>query len=79
MYKELGTTQAVYEKLTGRGKVAELFSGEQTEEQKAEKPNTVSWAQQLMSQNTAKLDPKREVEKKDGEKGLKSLLARFGR
>ena len=79
VYKELGTTQAVYEKLTGRGKVAELFSGEQTEEQKQEEPNTVSWAQQLMNKHTAQLDPKKEVEKKDGEKGLKSLLARFGR
>lgn len=79
VYKELGTTQAVYEKLTGRGKVAELFSGEQTEEQKQEEPDTVSWAQQLMKSHTVQLDPVREVEKKDGEKGLKGLLSRFGR
>lgn len=77
MYKELGTTQAVYEKLTGRGKVAELFAEEQAEE--AERPNTVSAAETLMNSQTAQLDPQKEVEKKDGEKGLKSLLQRFGR
>lgn len=79
VYRELGTTQAVYEKLTGRGKVAELFSAEQAGEQMQGGPGTVPWAQQLMRTHTAQLDPRREVEKKHGEKGLKSLLARFGR
>lgn len=77
VYKELGTTQSVYDKLTGRGKVAELFAEDQAEE--AERPNTVSAAQKLMKSHTVQLDPQREVVKKDGEKGLKSLLQRFGR
>ena len=79
VYKELGTTQAVYEKLTGSGKVSELFSPEQAEEHDQEKPSTVFWAQELMKKHTQQLNPKKEVEKKGGEKGLKGVLQRFGR
>lgn len=66
MYKELGTTHAVYDKLTGRGKVKELFAQEPTEQ---EGGNTVSLAQEVMNTNTTKLDTKDEAKKKRGEKG----------
>ena len=94
VYKELGTTRAVYEKLTGRGKVAELFEQEEGADGGEEDANTVSFAQKLMNSYTNKIDTKKEVEKKEeekkevekreaekkeGEKGLKGMLKRFSR
>ncbi|SPO06975.1 uncharacterized protein DNG_09669 [Cephalotrichum gorgonifer] len=79
MVKELGTTLAVYEKLTGEGKVMELFvkgDGHNEVEMQAAAAggdsNTVSFAQQVMNDNTTQLDTQEEVNKhkEEGSRGL---------
>ncbi|KAH6995813.1 hypothetical protein BKA56DRAFT_639855 [Ilyonectria sp. MPI-CAGE-AT-0026] len=77
MRKEFGTTLAVYERLTGSGKVIDLFAKTEDVGQGGEVPageNTVSLAQQVMDENTTQLDPHEELDKhkrrknqKDGE------------
>ncbi|KAH7017013.1 hypothetical protein EDB80DRAFT_704021 [Ilyonectria destructans] len=77
MRKEFGTTLAVYERLTGSGKVIDLFAKTEDVDQGGEVPageNTVSLAQQVMDENTTQLDPHEELDKhkrrknqKDGE------------
>lgn len=66
MRKEFGTTLAVYERLTGSGKVVDLFAKTDDVDQGGEAPageNTVSLAQQVMDENTTQLDPHEELDK----------------
>ncbi|KAK2616171.1 hypothetical protein QQS21_000803 [Conoideocrella luteorostrata] len=69
--KEFGTTLAVYERLTGPGRVIDLFVDTQ---QPAAHPEagetlqqggTVSFANQVMHENTTQLDAKEEMDKDD--------------
>lgn len=74
--KEFGTTLAVYERLTGPGKVMDLFAepvmqsdgGASGEGQ----DHSVSYAQQVMSEHTTQLDPKEETKKRNFRLGRKA-------
>ncbi|KAM5343401.1 hypothetical protein ACJ41O_011938 [Fusarium nematophilum] len=80
--KEFATTLAVYETLLGPGKVMDLFSPDQLQGQPGEGephaggPDTVSFAQQVMHENTTQLKPEEELKKHergiDIKKGKKS-------
>lgn len=85
--KEFGTTLAVYERLTGSGKVADLFQvqvqetqGDPGEQGAPQGQTTVQFAQQVMQDNTTQLDTH------DGARGQetavepkKSFFSRFSR
>ncbi|KAF5025383.1 hypothetical protein F66182_2548 [Fusarium sp. NRRL 66182] len=82
--KEFGTTLAVYERLLGPGKVQDLFDGGERpqeplqENAKLGRSNTVSFANDVMNDNTTQLDTERELNKHKEEKKRKpSLLSRF--
>ncbi|KAJ4265966.1 hypothetical protein NW762_003939 [Fusarium torreyae] len=95
--KEFGTTLAVYERLFGPGKIQDLFAGpERPEEQpqllpppEGEMPehpgrsDTVSFAQNVMNENTNQLDTGRELERHEDEKKekkkKKGFFSRFKR
>jgi hypothetical protein len=79
--KEFGTTLAVYERIIGPGKVADLFAEGQlsagpSAEGEPSHENTVSVAQQVMHENTTQLDAEEQMAKndsesdKDGNRGL---------
>lgn len=74
--KEFGTTLAIYERITGPGKVADLFPETESAEQEAQANtgNTVSFAQQVMRVNTTQLDARQELQEKktSGERGKDS-------
>lgn len=74
--KEFGTTLAVYDRVFGPGKVADLFVKEHQPptdgtaaqpSQEGDDENTVGLAQQLMNDNTAQLDAHEQMNKKSGE------------
>lgn len=58
--KEFGTTLAVYERLKGPGNVKDLFVDSQSLEARLEE-GTVSFANQVMHDNTTQLDAKEEM------------------
>ncbi|KAJ3499364.1 hypothetical protein NLG97_g407 [Lecanicillium saksenae] len=76
--KEFGTTLAVYDRVFGPGKIADLFdknhqalsdgtdSGVKPPTE-GDEENTVGLAQQLMNDNTAQLDAHEQMNKKSGE------------
>ncbi|KND91807.1 hypothetical protein TOPH_03482 [Tolypocladium ophioglossoides CBS 100239] len=70
---EFGTTLAVYERIVGPGKVMNLFSKPEVQDQGGEVPQagqtSVSLAQQVMDENTTQLDPQEEQDKHDQQKG----------
>ncbi|RSL42817.1 hypothetical protein CEP53_011988 [Fusarium sp. AF-6] len=65
--KEFGTTLAVYERLFGSGKVKDLFEHGDVQVQEGEDATggqgTVSFAQQVMNENTNQLEPEAELKK----------------
>lgn len=70
--KEFGTTLAVYDRMLGPGKVADLFNKDGTDPnvlppKHDDDENTVGLAQQLMNDNTAQLDTHEQMTKKNGE------------
>lgn len=73
--KEFGTTLAVYERIFGPGKVADLFGkeghpsadGGAAPAASEGEENTVGLAQQLMNDHTAQLDAHEQMNKKSGE------------
>ncbi|KAH7182375.1 uncharacterized protein B0J16DRAFT_343597 [Fusarium flagelliforme] len=76
-HKEFGTTAAVYDRIFGKGKIMDLFEGDEEAQQQQqqeleaggqEKPNTVNFAQNVMDQNTNQLDTEREMERHEDEK-----------
>jgi len=78
-HKEFGTTAAVYDRIFGKGKIKDLFEGDEEAQQQQqhqqeleaggqEKPNTVNFAQNVMDQNTTQLDTEREMERHEDEK-----------
>lgn len=75
---EFGTTLAIYDRLTGRGKVADLYIEDEPEVVPAPPPagrtDTVSFAQQVMNDNTNQLDTGEEI-KKQKKKG--NVFTRF--
>ncbi|KAI9170833.1 hypothetical protein HJFPF1_00307 [Paramyrothecium foliicola] len=89
--KDFGTTLAVYERILGPGKIADLFTAPDGQqlliEQGQPSPgshDTVSVAQEVMKQNTTELDTHVEMGKHNAERGLadergekKSLFSRF--
>ncbi|KAI5458953.1 hypothetical protein BGZ63DRAFT_389975 [Mariannaea sp. PMI_226] len=81
MHKEFGTTLAVYDRLTGSGKVKDLFIAPEPQDHGPGAPpgrtDTVSLAQQVMNDNTAQMDTQEEMEKHKGEKKRRSMLSRF--
>ena len=93
MHKEFGTTLAVYKKLTGSGKVADLFDQpdakigtlevidanqqEPTFPGPPGRQDTVSLAQDVMNQETTHLDTEQEAKKHKMDK--KSIFSRFSR
>lgn len=69
--KEFGTTLAVYERLKGPGKVKDLFveiegPGARPEDGDSLQEGTVSFANQVMHENTTQLDAKEEMERGNG-------------
>ncbi|KAF4981527.1 hypothetical protein FZEAL_2676 [Fusarium zealandicum] len=72
--KEFGTTLAVYERLIGTGKVKDLFSGDQLQDQIHEGaaapagPGAVSFAQQVMNDNTTQLETQEELSRHNRDK-----------
>ncbi|KAL2211433.1 hypothetical protein CC79DRAFT_1266920 [Sarocladium strictum] len=68
--KEFGTTLAVYERLTGPGKVMDLFAGEHPQEEQ-QQDNSVSVAQHVMNENTTQLNPEEEEKKRGSKKSKK--------
>lgn len=66
-YKKFGTTLAVYERMTGKGKIIDLFNQPGMEGQTAQTPpegeDTVSLAQGIMNANTTQLDTREEQKK----------------
>ncbi|KAL6866574.1 hypothetical protein ACO1O0_002686 [Amphichorda felina] len=69
--KEFGTTLAIYERITGPGKIADLFPTTDGADQGGQANNTVSFAQQVMRTNTVQLDAREELGKKEKERGDK--------
>ncbi|KAJ6789044.1 hypothetical protein PWT90_08415 [Aphanocladium album] len=76
--KEFGTTLAVYDRVFGPGKIADLFGKDQQGHSdgadasvrppaEGDEENTVGLAQQLMNDNTAQLDAHEQMNKKSGE------------
>lgn len=76
---EFGTTLAIYDRIRGPGKVADLFAGAEGEdtEEPAGPTNSVSVAQQVMHDNTTQLDTQEELNKKDKKKGRGGVLSFF--
>lgn len=79
---DFGTTLAIYERIVGPGKVADLFAQPDEEDQvpgagPPGRQDTVSFAQQVMDDNTTKLDTEEEMRKQKKEK--KGLFSAFGR
>jgi stringent starvation protein B len=80
---EFGTTLAIYDRLTGKGKVADLYAGSDEPETEPEpepqpKPSrtdTVTFAQQVMNDNTNQLDTQEEMKKQNKKKG--NVFTRF--
>lgn len=68
--KEFGTTLAIYERILGPGKVADLFNQTDSMGEQGQ-ANTVSFAQQVMHDNTNQLDTQDELDKKNAKKGKK--------
>lgn len=75
--KEFGTTLAVYDRMFGPGKVADLFDKEHQQAADGkdsgaasaeDEENSVGLAQQVMNDNTAQLDAQEQMNKKDGER-----------
>jgi hypothetical protein len=92
--QDFGTTLAIYKRLVGPGKVADLFAEHQADEpempadasQMAHPPgqqDTVKLAQQVMDENTAQLDTQSELDKVNGvkkdKKKKKGILSMFSR
>jgi len=73
---EFGTTLAIYERIRGPGKVADLFSEAEGEEPTG-RTDSVSVAQQVMHDNTTQLDAQEELDKKDKKKGKGGVLSFF--
>lgn len=77
---EFGTTLAIYDRLTGKGKVADFFDeepdepGQQQPQPPSGRTDTVSFAQQVMHDNTNQLDTGEEM-KKQKKKG--NVFTRF--
>ncbi|KAJ3531941.1 hypothetical protein NM208_g8652 [Fusarium decemcellulare] len=77
--KEFGTTLAVYERILGPGKIMDLFDhgnvqvpeGGTQEPPVQEGPDTVSFAQQVMNENTTQLEPQEELRKRKERKERK--------
>lgn len=69
--KEFGTTLAIYERITGPGKIADLFPTTDGADLGGQANNTVSFAQQVMRTNTVQLDTREELGKKEKERGDK--------
>lgn len=67
MAKEFGTTLAVYERLFGSGRVKDLFEhGDGPVQEGVDATtgqDTVSFAQQVMNENTNQLEPEAELKK----------------
>lgn len=60
-HREFATTFAIYQTATGRGKIKDLFTDPPEEQTDSAQPivehqNTVQYAQQVMDQNTTRLD-----------------------
>lgn len=82
---EFGSTRAIYERMLGPGKIMDLFAEEDAEEAakppgeqqqppassstKPGRTDTVSFAQQVMHDNTTQLDPEEEAKKQKKKKG----------
>ncbi|KAH7134142.1 hypothetical protein EDB81DRAFT_803293 [Dactylonectria macrodidyma] len=90
--KEFGTTLAVYERLTGSGKVLDLFAKQDAMDgadgQHPPGENTVSVAQQVMNDNTTQLDAHEQMnrgvpgdepkeDKEEKESKFDSMFSRF--
>ncbi|KAH7150308.1 hypothetical protein B0J13DRAFT_286595 [Dactylonectria estremocensis] len=90
--KEFGTTLAVYERLTGSGKVLDLFDKQEAMDgadgPRPPEENTVSVAQQVMNDNTTQLDAHEQMnrdvtedepkeEKEEKEGKFDSMFSRF--
>ncbi|KAF2118620.1 hypothetical protein BDV96DRAFT_488519, partial [Lophiotrema nucula] len=69
--KEFGTTLAVYDRLFGPGKVADLFPEMESNAQEigaaGQMQNTVLFAQQVMNDNTTQLDCQEEMQRNMGD------------
>lgn len=86
---EFATTLAIYERIVGPGRVADLFvtgSDDELAQDHAFAPpgrqDTVSFAQQVMVDNTAQLDTKEELNKSTAKKKKKnggSIFSAFSR
>ncbi|PVH93553.1 hypothetical protein DM02DRAFT_541307, partial [Periconia macrospinosa] len=66
--KEFGTTLAVYDRLVGKGKVADLFQDGEVEPNQPNQPvaqgqGSVSLAQQVMHANTTQLNPENQAQR----------------
>lgn len=60
-HRDFGTAFAVYQRATGKGSIKDLFAGDDADEQedqqqKIHRQDTVQHAQQVMEENTTKLD-----------------------
>lgn len=83
---EFGTTLAIYERIVGQGKVADLFvtDAEEAELQQEHvfappgRQDTVLFAQQVMNDNTTQLDTEEELHKKQKKK-KGGIFSRFTR
>lgn len=69
-FKQFGTTLDVYERLTGEGKVVDLFAKPLEEAKPAPDGDqgSVTLAQQVMNENTTQLDTHEEKKKHDKKK-----------
>ncbi|KAJ6442563.1 proline oxidase PrnD [Purpureocillium lavendulum] len=64
---QFGTTLAVYERMTGPGKVMDLFKHGAGEAEAPASQDTVSLAQQVMDEHTTQLDPQAQRDRSDRE------------
>ena len=59
-HRQFATSFAVYERAIGSGKISDLFVAEEVEQEESPKPDEpfsiVTFAQNLMEENTTKLD-----------------------
>jgi hypothetical protein len=83
---EFGTTLAIYERILGPGKVADLFVTDTEDEAGQEhafappgRQDTVVFAQQVMNDNTTQLDTEEELKKTKKKKKGGNLFSVFTR
>lgn len=84
---EFGTTLAIYERILGPGKVADLFVTDTEEDEAGQehafappgRQDTVVFAQQVMNDNTTQLDTEEELKKTKKKKKGGNLFSVFSR